>query len=134
MSQSTVVSVMNGHPRDQAKVSVYCRWSLIRVTDVHVEMSRDIVTWPTQQVAARERGFVLVHECPIHIDVEFFYQIPKCGYHYKSNYQCKLGQGQMSLNTINNTVFPVVGRQSEYYLNNASFILHNMDTFEKLII
>ena len=27
---STVVPVMNGHPRDQAKVSVHCRWSLIR--------------------------------------------------------------------------------------------------------
>ena len=38
----------------------------------------------------------------------------------------------MSLNTINNKVFPVVGIQSEYYLNNASFILHNMATFEKL--
>ena len=27
---STVVPVMNGHPRDQAKVSVHCRWPLIR--------------------------------------------------------------------------------------------------------
>ena len=26
----TVVPVMNGHPRDQAKVSVHCRWALIR--------------------------------------------------------------------------------------------------------
>ena len=26
----TVVPVMNGHPRDQAKVSVHCRWPLIR--------------------------------------------------------------------------------------------------------
>ena len=25
-----VVPVMNGHPRDQAKVSVHCRWPLIR--------------------------------------------------------------------------------------------------------
>ena len=33
---------MNGHPRDQAKVSVHCRWPLIRGTDGHVEMSRDI--------------------------------------------------------------------------------------------
>ena len=28
----TVVPVMNGHPRDQAKVSVHCRWPLIRGT------------------------------------------------------------------------------------------------------
>ena len=27
---STVVPVMNGHPRDQAKVSIHCRWPLIR--------------------------------------------------------------------------------------------------------
>ena len=33
---------MNGHPRDQAKVSVHCRWSLIRGTDWHVEMSPGI--------------------------------------------------------------------------------------------
>ena len=26
----TVVPVMNGHPRHQAKVSVHCRWPLIR--------------------------------------------------------------------------------------------------------
>ena len=26
----TLVPVMNGHPRDQAKVSVHCRWPLIR--------------------------------------------------------------------------------------------------------
>ena len=29
-TSSTVVPVMNGHPRDQAKVSVHCRWPLIR--------------------------------------------------------------------------------------------------------
>ena len=27
---TTVVPVMNGHPRDQTKVSVHCRWPLIR--------------------------------------------------------------------------------------------------------
>ena len=27
---TTVVPVVNGHPRDQAKVSVHCRWPLIR--------------------------------------------------------------------------------------------------------
>ena len=29
---NTVVPVMNGHPRDQAKVSVHCRWPPIRGT------------------------------------------------------------------------------------------------------
>ena len=29
----TVVPVMSGHPRDHAKVSVHCRWPLIRGTD-----------------------------------------------------------------------------------------------------
>ena len=47
---------MNGHPRDQAKVSVYCRWPLIRGTDVHVEMSRDIVTWPYTAGGRSRRG------------------------------------------------------------------------------
>ena len=30
---STVVPVMNGHPQDQAKVSVHCRWPLVTGTD-----------------------------------------------------------------------------------------------------
>ena len=30
MEVHTVVPVMNGHPRDQEKVSVHCRWPLIR--------------------------------------------------------------------------------------------------------
>ena len=29
----TVVPVMNGHPRDPAKVSVHCRWPLVTGTD-----------------------------------------------------------------------------------------------------
>ena len=29
----TVVPVMNGHPLDQAKVSVHCRWPLVTGTD-----------------------------------------------------------------------------------------------------
>ena len=29
---TTVVPVMNGHPRDQAKVSVHCRWPLVTGT------------------------------------------------------------------------------------------------------
>ena len=47
---------MNGHPRDQAKVSVHCRWPLIRGTDVYVEMSRDIVTWPYTAGGRSRRG------------------------------------------------------------------------------
>ena len=35
-SAYTVVPVMNGQPRDQAKVSVHCRWPLIRGTVQHV--------------------------------------------------------------------------------------------------
>ena len=38
----TVVPAMNGHPRDQAKVSVHCRWPFIRGMDGHVEMCWDI--------------------------------------------------------------------------------------------
>ena len=30
---NTVVPVMNGHPRDHAKVSVHCRWPLVTGTD-----------------------------------------------------------------------------------------------------
>ncbi len=33
----TVVPVMNGHPRDQAKVSVHYRWPLVRGTDGQVK-------------------------------------------------------------------------------------------------
>ena len=33
---------LNGHPRDQAKVSVHCRWPFIRGTDRHVVLCRDI--------------------------------------------------------------------------------------------
>ena len=31
--QYTVIPVMNGHPWDQAKVSVHCRWPLVTGTD-----------------------------------------------------------------------------------------------------
>ena len=30
VQSTTVVPVMNGHPRDQANVSAHCRWPLIR--------------------------------------------------------------------------------------------------------
>ena len=59
----TVVPVMNGHPRDQAKVSVHCRCPLTRGTDGHVEMSRDIdivvvhSTWPLTTGVAQGRYY-----------------------------------------------------------------------------
>ena len=61
----TVVPVMNEHPRDQAKVSVHCRWPLIRGTDGHVEMSRGIDTvavnsrWPLTTGVAQGRYYCL---------------------------------------------------------------------------
>ena len=54
---------MNGHPRDQAKVSVHCRWALVRGTDGHVEMSRDIDNvavhsrWPLTTGVAQGRYY-----------------------------------------------------------------------------
>ena len=60
---NTVVPAMNGHPRDQAKVSVHCRWPLIRGMDGHVEMSRDIdnvavhIRWPLTTGVAQGRYY-----------------------------------------------------------------------------
>ena len=60
---NTVVPVMNGHPRDQANVSVHCRWPLIRGTDGHDEMSRDIDNvavhsrWPLTTGVAQGRYY-----------------------------------------------------------------------------
>ena len=57
---------MNGHPRDQAKVSVHCRWPLIGGTDGHVEMSRDIddvavhSRWPLTTGVAQGRYYCIV--------------------------------------------------------------------------
>ena len=56
---STVVPVMNGHPRDQAKVSVHCRWPLIRgnltlkcvgrgIDNVAVQGRWPLTTWVAQ--------------------------------------------------------------------------------------
>ena len=61
--QYTLVPVMNGHPRDQAKVSVLCGWRLIRGTDGYVEMSRDIDNvavhsrWPLTTGVAQSRYY-----------------------------------------------------------------------------
>ena len=68
---------MNGHPRYQAKVSVHCRWPLIRGTDGHVELCRDIDNvavhsrWPLTTGVAQGRyyctqcySFVNSYICP----------------------------------------------------------------------
>ena len=63
---ATVVPVvMNGHPGDQAKVSAHCRWPLIRGTDGHVDMSRDIDSvvvhsrWPLTTGVAQGRYYCI---------------------------------------------------------------------------
>ena len=64
--RNTVVPVMNGHPRDQAKVSVHCKWPLIRGTDVHVALSRDIDSvavhsrWPLTTGVAQGRYYCII--------------------------------------------------------------------------
>ena len=56
---------MNGHSRDQAKVSEHCRWPLIRGTGGHVEMSRDIDNvavhsrWPLTTGVAQDRYYCI---------------------------------------------------------------------------
>ena len=66
VSMTTVVPVMNGHPRDLAKVSIHGRWPLIRGTDGHVEMSRDIDNvsvhsrWPLTTGVAQGRYYCIL--------------------------------------------------------------------------
>ena len=70
---STVVPVMNGHPRDQAKVSVHCRWPLIRgnLTLKCVGRGIDNVAVPYKAGGRSRRGspkagttvFVSINEC-----------------------------------------------------------------------
>ena len=60
---------MNGHPRDQANVSVHCRWPLIRGTDGQVEMSRNIDNvsvhsrWPLTTGVAQGRYYCTTIMC-----------------------------------------------------------------------
>ena len=54
--ECTVVPVMNGHPRDQAKVSVHCRWPLIRGTDGHVNCVGTLITCPYTAGGRSRRG------------------------------------------------------------------------------
>ena len=52
----TVVPVMNGHPRDQAKVSVHCRWPLIRGNlTLNVSVGA-LITWPYKAGGRSRRG------------------------------------------------------------------------------
>ena len=60
---STVVPIMNGHPRDQAKVSVHCRWPLIRGNLTLKCVARDIDNvaaqgrWPITTGVAQGRYY-----------------------------------------------------------------------------
>ena len=60
----TVVPVMNGHPRDQAKVSVHCRWPLIRGNLTLKCVGRGI-----DNVAVHGRWPVTTGGRPMYIDV-----------------------------------------------------------------
>ena len=53
---NTVVPVMNGHPRDQAKVSVHCRWPLIRGNLTLKCVGRALITWPYKAGGRSRRG------------------------------------------------------------------------------
>ena len=47
---------MNGHPRDQAKVSVHCRWPLIRGNLTLKCVGRALITWPYKAGGRSRRG------------------------------------------------------------------------------
>ena len=57
---------MNGHPRDQAKVSVHCRWPLIRGNLTLKCVSRGIdnvavqVRWPLTMGVAQGRYYCML--------------------------------------------------------------------------
>ena len=61
----TVVPVMNGHPRDQAKVSVHCRWPLITGNLTLKCVGRGIYNmavqgrWPLTTVVAQGRYYCI---------------------------------------------------------------------------
>ena len=69
MIYSTVVPVMNGHPRDQAKVSVHCRCPPIRGTLTLKCVGRGIdnvavqARWPLTTGVAQGRYYCTVF-CP----------------------------------------------------------------------
>ena len=82
---ATVVPVMNGHPRDQAKVSVHCRWPLIRgnLTLTCVGRGIDNVAvqgrWPLTTGVAQGRYYCIEVETQIK-KITCFFQI-----HYSKN-------------------------------------------------
>ena len=47
---------MNGHLRDQAKVSVHCRWPLIRGDLTLKCVGRVLITWPYKAGGRSRRG------------------------------------------------------------------------------
>ena len=47
---------MNGHPRDQAKVSVHCRWPLIRGNLTLKCVGRALIPWPYKAGGRSRRG------------------------------------------------------------------------------
>ena len=47
---------MNRHPRDQAKVSVHCRWLLIRGNLTLKCVGRALITWPYKAGGHSRRG------------------------------------------------------------------------------
>ena len=72
---------MNGHPRDQAKVSVHCRWPLIRGKLTLKCVGRGIDNmavqgrWPLTTGVAQGRYYCSSHMC----------KLPSCVY-YKNYY------------------------------------------------
>ena len=75
MIRISVVPVMNGHPRDQAKVSVHCRWPLIRgnLTLTCVDRGIDNVAvhsrWPLTTGVAQGRYYCILQLCRIRRDI-----------------------------------------------------------------
>ena len=73
----TVVPVMNGHPRDQAKVSVHCRWPLIRGNLTSKCFGRGIDNvavqgrWPLTTGVAQGRYYCIqdhhIWSCPVSV-------------------------------------------------------------------
>ena len=70
---TTVVPVMNGHPRDQAKVSVHCRWPLIRGNLKLKCVGRGIDNvavqdrWPLTTGVAQGRYYCITKNSSLHV-------------------------------------------------------------------
>ena len=118
----TVVPVMNGHPRGQAKVSVHCRWPLIRgnLTLKCVGRGIDNVTvqgtWPLTTGVAQGRYYCIVSICAklqtssasASILINFFNvtTTPPCVQNYLSYQMCSNTiQKQVIMNIYNQDTF-----------------------------